>query len=100
MGAFVFRDAEEKSRIWVYKMIADLTSQWVAFEVSYLGVTPQPYSETDYRPANLVSPEGQSFECGAQDKGNELSLLMNEVGAQSYLDKEKPESSTGQSGTA
>ena len=81
-----------------YKSVADLTSQWVAFEIAYLGVSPQPYSETDYRPANFVSPEGLSFECGAQDKGNELSLLMNEVGAQAYLDKEKPES--GQSGTA
>ena len=91
---------KKKAEYGFYKMVADLTAQWVAFEVAYLGVTPQPYSETDYRPANLVSPEGQSFECGAQDKGNELSLLMNEVGAQSYLDKEKPESSSGQSSTA
>ena len=35
-----------------------------------------------------MNPEGQSFECGAQDKGNELSMLMNEVGAEAYLDKE------------
>lgn len=91
---------KKKAEYGFYKVVADLTSQWVAFEVAHLGVIPQPYSETDYRPANLVSPEGQSFECGAQDKGNELSLLMNEVGAQAYLEKEKPESSTGQSGTA
>lgn len=90
---------KKKAEYGFYKMIADLTAQWVAFEIAYLGVTPQPYSETDYRPANLVSPEGQSFECGAQDKGNELNLLMNEVGAQSYLDKEKPDTG-GQSGTA
>ncbi len=91
---------KKKAEFGFYKIVADLTSQWVSFEIAYLGVNPQPYSETDYRPANFVSPEGLSFECGAQDKGNELSLLMNEVGAQAYLDKEKPESSTGQSGTA
>ena len=89
---------KKKAEYGFYKIIADLTAQWVSFEIAYLGVTPQPYSETDYRPANFVSPEGTSFECGAQDKGNELSLLMNEVGAQAYLDKEKQES--GQSGTA
>ena len=89
---------KKKAEYGFYKTVADLTAQWVAFEIAYLSVTPQPYSETDYRPANFVSPEGLSFECGAQDKGNELSLLMNEVGAQDYLDKEKPES--GQSGTA
>lgn len=91
---------KKKAEYGFYKVVAELTSQWVAFDVAHLGVTPQPYSETDYRPANLVSPEGQSFECGAQDKGNELSLLMNEVGAQAYLETEKPEPSTGQSGTA
>ncbi|MCY3727889.1 MAG: molecular chaperone TorD family protein [Nitrospira sp.] len=89
---------KKKAEYGFYKLVADLTSQWVAFEIAYLGVTPQPYSETDYRPASFVSPEGISFECGAQDKGNELSLLMDEVGAQAYLDKEKPES--GQSGSA
>jgi len=79
----------KKANYGLYKIIADITSEWVAFDVALLGVSPQPYSETDYRPANYTSPEGQSFECGAQDKGNELSLLMNEVGAQEYLDKEK-----------
>ncbi len=87
---------KRKAEYGFYKIVADLTFQWVAFEIAYLGVNPQPYSETDYRPANFISPEGTSFECGAQDKGNELTLLMNEVGAQEYLDKEKPESSTGQ----
>lgn len=81
-----------------YKSIADFTSAWVNFEIHFLAVSPQPYSETDYRPANFVNPEGQSFECGAQDKGNELTLLMNEVGAQDFLEKEKQDS--GQSGTA
>ena len=81
---------KKKADYGLYKIIADITTEWVAFDVALLGVSPQPYSETDYRPANYVSPEGQSFECGAQDKGNELTLLMNEVGAQEYLDKEKP----------
>ncbi|GJL67080.1 MAG: hypothetical protein NPIRA05_20510 [Nitrospirales bacterium] len=79
---------KRKADYGFYKALADFTSDWVAFEVDYLEVTPQPYSETDYRPANYTSPEGQTFECGAQDQGNELDLLMNEVGAQSYLDKE------------
>ncbi|MEC4674353.1 MAG: molecular chaperone TorD family protein [Nitrospirota bacterium] len=78
----------KKANYGLYKIIADITTAWVAFDVELLRVSPQPYSETDYRPAIYASPEGQSFECGAQDKGNELSLLMNEVGAQEYLDKE------------
>ena len=68
------------------------------FEIAFLGVTPLPYSETDYRPASFLNPEGQSYECGAQDQGNELSLLMNEVGAQAYLEKDTQE--PGQSGSA
>jgi len=82
----------KKADYGFYKILADFTTDWVGFEISYLGVSPQPYSETDYRPAIFMSPEGQSFECGAQDKGNELNLLMNEVGAQQYLDKEKQDS--------
>ena len=88
---------KKKADYGFYKYIADLTAAWVNFEICFLSVIPQPYSETDYRPANFVNPEGQSFECGAQDKGNELSLLMNEVGAQAFLDKEKQDQ--GQSGT-
>ena len=82
---------KKKAEYGFYKVVAELTSQWVAFDVAHLGVTPQPYSETDYRPANLVSPEGQSFECGAQDKGNELSLLMNELMALAFLSPDTPE---------
>jgi hypothetical protein len=70
----------------------------MAFDIAFLGVTPQPYSETDYRPATYMKPEGQTFECGAQDQGNELSMLMKEVGADAYLDKESGIS--GQSGNA
>jgi len=88
---------KNKADYGLYKCIADLTTAWVNFEIHFLSVSPQTYSETDYRPANHTNPEGQSFECGAQDKGNELSLLMNEVGAQVYLDKEQDQ---GNSGTA
>jgi TorA maturation chaperone TorD len=88
---------KNKADYGLYKCIADLTTAWVDFEIHFLSVSPQKYSETDYRPAIHSNPEGQSFECGAQDKGNELSLLMNEVGAQVYLDKEQDQ---GQSGTA
>ncbi|MDX1411486.1 MAG: molecular chaperone TorD family protein [Nitrospirales bacterium] len=89
---------KKKADYGFYKILADFTADWVGFEIAYLGVSPQPYSETDYRPASFASPEGQSFECGAQDQGNELNLLMNEVGAQQYLDKDTKDS--GQSGSA
>lgn len=81
-----------------YKILADFTADLIAFDIAYLNVTPQPYSETDYRPATFMSPEGQTFECGAQDKGNELSLLMSEVGADAFL--EKDEGSSNKSGNA
>ncbi|MDR4493558.1 MAG: molecular chaperone [Nitrospirales bacterium] len=87
-----------KADFGFYKILADFTSDWMAFDIAYLGVTPQPYSETDYRPASFMSPEGQTFECGAQDKGNELSLLMSEVGADAFIEKETD--STGKSGNA
>jgi TorA maturation chaperone TorD len=79
---------KRKADYGFYKILADFTTDWMAFEIAFLGVTPEPYSETDYRPASYMNPEGQTFECGAQDKGNELSLLMSEVGADAYLEKE------------
>jgi len=79
---------KRKADYGFYKILADFTTDWMAFDIAFLGVTPQPYSETDYRPAIYMNPEGQTFECGAQDQGNELSMLMNEVGADAYLDKE------------
>jgi len=42
-------------------------------------------------------------ECGAQDQGNELTLLLNEVGAQSFLDvkdKDKEKDEKGPVGNA
>lgn len=77
----------KKAASGLYQHVADLMAEWMDFEVAFLCVAPQPYSETDYRPATFNSPEGQTYECGAQDQGNELSLLLNEVGAESYLDK-------------
>ena len=89
---------KRKADYGFYKILADFTTDWMAFDIAFLGVTPQPYSETDYRPASYMNPEGQTFECGAQDQGNELSMLMNEVGADAYLDKES--GTSGQSGNA
>src|SRR4026207_1585485 len=93
----------KKADSGLYKHVADLMAEWMDFEVAFLGVVPQPYSETDYRPATFNSPEGQTYECGAQDQGNELSLLLNEVGAESFLDKKdqgKDKEAEGPVGTA
>lgn len=87
----------------LFKLVADMTAEWIDFETAFWGVTPQPYTETDYRPATFSSPEGQTYECGAQDQGNELSLLLNEVGAQSFMEikeKEQDSGNTGPVGTA
>ncbi|MDP1947092.1 MAG: molecular chaperone TorD family protein [Nitrospirota bacterium] len=93
----------KKADSGLYKHISDLMAEWMDFESAFLGVIPQPYSETDYRPATFNAPEGQTYECGAQDQGNELSLLLNEVGAESFLDKKdqgKDKEEGGPSGTA
>jgi hypothetical protein len=93
----------KKASSGLYKHVADLMAEWMDFEAAFLGVIPQPYSETDYRPATFNAPEGQSYECGAQDQGNELSLLLNEVGAESFLDKKdqgKDKDQEGPVGTA
>ncbi len=84
-----------------FRYMAEFTADCIEFDAAYQGVTPQPYSETDYRPATFNVPEGQSYECGAQDQGNELSLLLNEVGAESFLDeKGKEKGDSGPTGTA
>jgi TorA maturation chaperone TorD len=93
----------KKADSGLFKLIADMTADWMEFETAFLEVTPQPYTETDYRPATFNSPEGQTYECGAQDQGNELSLLLNEVGAQSFMevkDKDKEKDDKGPVGTA
>ena len=94
----------KKSDTGLFKLIADCMSEWMDFEVAFLGVTVQPYSEADYRPATFNAPEGQTYECGAQDKGNELSMLLSEVGAESFMDQQTQEKggekSEGPVGTA
>ncbi len=93
----------KKADSGLFKLVADITADWMDFETAFLSVTPQPYTETDYRPATFNSPEGQTYECGAQDQGNELTMLLNEVGAQSFMDvkeKDKGHEEGGPSGTA
>jgi hypothetical protein len=79
----------KKADAGLFKIVADTMSEWMDFEVAFLGVNPQPYSEADYRPATFNAPEGQTYECGAQDQGNELSMLLSEVGAQSFMDQKE-----------
>lgn len=84
-----------------FRYLADFTSDWIDFDAAYLGVSPQPYSEAEYRPATFNAPEGQTYECGAQDQGNELNMLLNEVGAQSFMDqKDKEKDESGPVGSA
>ena len=93
----------KKADSGLFKLVADMTGEWMEFEAAFLSVTPQPYTETDYRPATFNSPEGQTYECGAQDQGNKLTVLLNEVGAQSFMDvkeKDKGHEEGGPSGTA
>ncbi|HEU4685667.1 MAG TPA: molecular chaperone TorD family protein [Nitrospira sp.] len=91
----------KKADSGLFKLVADMTSEWMDFETAFLAVTPQPYSEADYRPATFNAPEGQTYECGAQDQGNELTLLLNETGAQNFMDqKDKDKEEGGPVGTA
>ena len=96
------RMLSKKADSGLFKLVADSMSDWMDFEVAFLTVTPQPYSEADYRPATFNAPEGQTYECGAQDQGNELTMLLNEVGATSFMDnkKEKEDKDEGPVGTA
>ncbi len=84
-----------KADFGFYRSMADLTADWMEFDAAYLAVNPQPYTETEYRPATFNAPEGQSYECGAQDEGNELSLLLNEVGAQNFMDQKPKDEEEG-----
>jgi putative dimethyl sulfoxide reductase chaperone len=81
-----------------FRFMADLALDWMEFDAAYLGVNPQPYSEADYRPATFNAPEGQSYECGAQDKGNELTILLSEVGASSFMDQKDKDKDKDESG--
>lgn len=91
----------KKADTGFFRYLAEFTADCIDFDAVYLGVVPQPYSETDYRPATFSAPEGQIYECGAQDQGNELNVLLNEVGAQSFIDeKGKEKADSGPVGTA
>jgi len=90
----------KKADTGFFRHMADFTSDWMDWDAAHLIVNPEPYSETDYRPATFIAPEGQSYECGAQDQGNELNMLLNEVGADSFLDKEKSSEGGGPVGKA
>jgi len=93
----------KKADSGLFKIVADMTLDWMDFEAAFLNVTPQPYSEADYRPATFNAPEGQTYECGAQDQGNELNLLLNETGAQNFMDqknKDREKEDGGPVGTA
>jgi TorA maturation chaperone TorD len=91
----------KKADTGFFRYMADFTNDVIEFDAAYLGVVPQPYAETDYRPATFSAPEGQTYECGAQDQGNELTLLLNEVGAQTFMEnKEKEKEDSGPVGTA
>jgi len=78
--------ASKKAQRGFFHYLCELCKAYLKFECAYLGVKPQPYKETDYKPATFIPPEGASFECGAQDLGNELSVLLDEVGGRSQMD--------------
>jgi len=80
--------ASKKARRGFFYYLCERCKSFLKFECAYLGVKPQPYKETDYKPATFIAPEGASFECGAQDLGNELNVLLDEVGGRSQMDDE------------
>jgi TorA maturation chaperone TorD len=83
-----------------YMLLCELCKAYLKFECAFLNVTPQPYKETDYKPATFSPPEGAVFECGAQDLGNELSVLLDEVGGRSQMEGGDKEGAEGEEGPA
>jgi TorA maturation chaperone TorD len=79
--------ASKKAQRGFFMLLCELCKAYLKFECAYLGVNPQPYKETDYKPATFNPPEGAIFECGAQDLGNELSVLLDEVGGRSQMEQ-------------
>jgi TorA maturation chaperone TorD len=90
--------ASKKAQRGFFMLLCELSKAYLKFECAYLGVTPQPYKETDYKPATFSPPEGASFECGAQDLGNELSVLLDEVGGRSQMGEDVENEGGGASG--
>jgi len=92
--------ASKKAQRGFFHLLCELGKAYLKFECAYLGVKPQPYKETDYKPATFNPPEGASFECGAQDLGNELTVLLDEVGGRSQMDEGDTSEGSGDSGKA
>jgi len=84
----LFADVGQESCVWLYQHVAELMAEWMDFEAAFMGVIPQPYSETITVRRRSIHRKAE-YGCGAQDQGNELSLLLNEVGAESFLDKKE-----------
>src|SRR5438309_277920 len=95
-----FSDLQDEHRRVFFHLLCELGKAYLKFECAYLGVKPQPYKETDYKPATFNPPEGASFECGAQDLGNELTVLLDEVGGRSQMDEGDTSEGSGDSGKA
>src|SRR3989442_2640955 len=95
-----FFSASKKAQRGFFHLLCELGKAYLKFECAYLGVKPQPYKETDYKPATFNPPEGASFECGAQDLGNELTVLLDEVGGRSQMDEGDTSEGSGDSGKA
>jgi hypothetical protein len=87
--------ASKKAQRGFFHYLCELCKAYLKFECAYLGVKPQPYKETDYKPATFTPPEGAVFECGAQDLGNELSVLLDEVGGRSQMEDTGSEGGEG-----
>ncbi len=59
----------KKADSGLFKLVADLTADWMEFETAFLGVTPQPYTETDYRPATLALPKARPTNAARKIRG-------------------------------
>ena len=59
----------KKADSGLFKLVADMTADWMEFETAFLGVTPQPYTETDYRPATFNSPKARPMSAARKIKG-------------------------------
>ena len=92
--------ASKKAQRGFFMYLCELCKAFIKLECAYLAVNPQPYKETDYKPATFSPPEGATFECGAQDLGNELSVLLDEVGGRSQMDTLDDEGGGGSAGRA
>ena len=78
-----------------------MTHEWMEFETAFLGSLLSLIRKQIIGRRPSIPPKVRPYECGAQDQGNELSVLLNEVGAQSFMDvkdKEKDKEEGGGTG--